>query len=79
MKDHLFARKDLVSAVNYLTEFKRACYFSKVYDWATVKIFGDFIAGPAIPAIKERLALSSKDANNVRKFSEYKTQSWRRF
>lgn len=62
MKDQVLDEQYLNSVIHVLTEFKRACDSSGIYDGGAVWLFKRFINGPALAAIKARLPLSSNDA-----------------
>lgn len=61
MKDQVFSGKDLISAINYLTEFKRECDSSRIPERAAVWLFRDFINERALAANEARMTLSCND------------------
>lgn len=47
--------------MNFLAEFKQACHLSRIHEGATLWLFGNFMAGPALASFKTLLILFSND------------------
>lgn len=55
--------RPLISAINYLTEYKRDGTLYRTHEGAPVRIFRDFMTGPALPTIMAQFTPSSNDAD----------------
>lgn len=54
--------KDSISAINFLTKFKRACDSLRILERATVYRFREFMKGSVLAATKPWVTLPSNDS-----------------
>lgn len=47
--------KDFISFTNYLTEFKRACNFSRIHKRVSIWLFGNFVTGCYLAVIEAQI------------------------
>lgn len=63
MKDQALYGKYSIYIISFFTEFKRACESSRIHEDSAFWLFQEFMTGPTLLAIKERLTLTPNDLN----------------
>lgn len=83
MKYQAFNGKDIISVINFLTEFRRACDSSRIHKFAAVRLFRESINGIVLAAIKAQLMLSSNAASRhegtIKTYAEVQSSILRRY